>query len=72
MAEKKEITLKISGMMCNGCEETVAKAIKDVEGVMAANVSHTTGTAVVEYDPEKTDALFIHMAINNTHYKVIE
>jgi copper chaperone CopZ len=72
MTEKKEITIKISGMMCNGCEETVGKAIKDVEGVIAASVSHTQGTAVVAYDPERTDPLFINMAINNTHYKVTE
>ena len=72
MADKKEITIKISGMMCNGCEETVAKAIKGVDGVITASVSHSGAMAVVEYDPEKTDPLFINMAINNTHYKVIE
>lgn len=72
MAEKKQHTIKISGMMCDGCENTVAKAIMEVDGVIKANVSHTEGTAVVEYDSEKTDPLFINMAINNTHYKVVE
>ena len=72
MADNKEITFKISGMMCDGCEETVAKAIKSVDGVVDTKVSHTEGTAIVEYDAEKTDPLFINMAINNTHYKVVE
>jgi len=70
MTNKKEYTIKISGMMCDGCENTVANAIKEVDGVIEAKVSHTEGTALVEYDTEKTDPIFINMAVNNTHYKV--
>ena len=69
--EIKEATIKISGMMCNGCEETVVSAIKSVDGVESAEASHEQGTATISYDSEKTDPLFINMAINNTHYKVI-
>ena len=58
--------------MCDGCENTVANAIKEVDGVIDAKVSHTEGTAEVEYDSEKTDPIFINMAVNNTHYQVIE
>lgn len=72
MAEIKEQTIKINGMMCDGCEDTVTKAILAVDGVVSTKVSHTEGTAQVEYDPAKTDLLFINMAINNTHYKVVE
>ena len=72
MADIKKETIKISGMMCDGCENTVKKAIESVEGVSDVKVSHTEGKADVEYDAEKTDILFINMAINNTHYKVIE
>ena len=72
MADTKEHTIKISGMMCDGCEDTVAKAILAVDGIVSAHVSHKEGTATVEYDSAKTDLLFINMAINNTHYKVVE
>ena len=72
MAENKELIIKVSGMMCNGCEDTVTKAIKEVDGVIEARASHTEGTAHVTYDPERTDPLFINMAVNNTHYKVVE
>ena len=72
MADIKKETIKISGMMCDGCETKVKNAIESVEGVTNVKVSHTEGKADVEFDAEKTDLLFINMAINNTHYKVIE
>ena len=72
MAQINEYTIKIAGMMCDGCENTVANAIKEVDGVIDVVVSHTEGTARVKYDSEKTDPLFINMAVNNTHYKVHE
>jgi Cu2+-exporting ATPase len=72
MANIKKQTIKISGMMCDGCENKVKTAIQAVEGVSAVKVSHTDGKADVEYDADKTDPLFINMAINNTQYKVVE
>ncbi len=41
-------TLKINGMMCGHCEARVKKALEAVEGVDSAEVSHESGTAVVE------------------------
>jgi len=67
-----EQEIKIQGMMCNGCENTVAIAIKSVDGVKDVKVSHTDGTAKVTFDGDETDLLFIKMAINNTHYKTVE
>lgn len=72
MATIKEEVINVSGMMCNGCEETVVKAVKGVEGVSEAEASHEKGTVKVKYDADQTDELFIKMAINNTHYKVAE
>ncbi len=68
----KEITIKIGGMMCGGCENTVTEAIKSVNGVKSVSVSHEQGEAKISYDAGATDLLFIQMAINNTHYKVVE
>ena len=42
-----EKTMKITGMMCSHCEATVKKALEAVPGVAQAQVSHTSGTAVV-------------------------
>lgn len=40
-------TMKITGMMCPHCEARVKKTLEALDGVAAAEVSHTAGTAVV-------------------------
>ena len=72
MANLSEQIIKIKGMMCNGCEQTVSDAIQKVTGVHSVEVSHEQGTAKVTFDSDITDLLFITMAINNTHYTVVE
>ncbi len=59
-------------MMCGGCESSVTEAIRSVDGVKSVSVSHEQGEAKVSFDASATDLLFIHMAINNTHYNVVE
>ncbi len=72
MTNIREETLQVSGMMCTGCEETVVNAVKSVDGVEDAVASYTDGTVKIKYDSETADMLFIRMAINNTHYQVVE
>jgi copper chaperone len=42
--------LKITGMHCGGCANSVRTALAGVEGVSSATVSLEEGTASVEYD----------------------
>ncbi len=42
-----EITLKIDGMMCPHCSGRVKTALEAIDGVLSAQVSHESGTAVV-------------------------
>lgn len=35
----KEITLKVEGMVCNGCENRVVNALKNLEGVSEVEAS---------------------------------
>ena len=42
----KETIIKIEGMVCNGCENRVQNALKNIEGVENV-VDHTTGTVTV-------------------------
>ena len=42
-----EITMKIEGMMCGHCSGRVKKVLEALPQVVAAEVSHETGTAVV-------------------------
>lgn len=47
----RQVTLKISGMRCEGCAGSVEKALKGVSGVSSASIDLKGGKATVEYDP---------------------
>lgn len=66
-----EVTMKIDGMMCGHCEATVKKALEAIPTVLEAEVSHTSGTAVVKLK-EKTDPETLKKAVEEKEYKVLE
>ncbi len=43
-----EINLKIEGMMCEGCENRVKNALKELSGVADVSADHTTGKVTVK------------------------
>ena len=62
-------TIKIEGMMCGHCEATVKKALEALDGVSAAEVSHTAGTAVVTLDKPVDDTV-LKKAVEDKDYTV--
>jgi len=50
---QRAIRLKVFGMTCDGCVETVTAALKAKEGVIDARVSLDTGSARVIVDPDR-------------------
>ncbi len=49
----KELTLKVEGMVCNGCENRVMNALKTLEGVSEVNASFQTGIVTVKGNVEQ-------------------
>ncbi len=43
----KETILKVRGMVCNGCEERIKKALKDMSGVEEVKADHNKGEVKV-------------------------
>ena len=43
----KETIIKVEGMVCNGCENRVQNALKNIDGVENVVADHTTGTVTV-------------------------
>ena len=43
----KEINFKVNGMVCNGCENRVKNALKNIEGVENVIVNHESGMVTV-------------------------
>ena len=71
--EKKamEKTLIIEGMMCGHCEMHVKKALLALDGVKQAEVSCTTGTAVVTMEKEIADDT-LKQAVADEGYRVTD
>ncbi|GGR45076.1 Cu+-exporting ATPase [Nocardioides luteus] len=70
-ATPTEEQLEIEGMTCASCVRRVTKAISRVEGVEDANVNLATETALVHFDPARTDLAEISAAIEKAGYQAI-
>ena len=66
-----EKTMKIEGMMCGHCEARVKKILEELEGVAQAEVSHTSGTAVVTMTAEVSDEI-LKKVVEDQGYPVTE
>jgi len=67
----KKIQLKITGMTCDHCTQTIAKKFEGKEGIHSKNISYPSRIGNFEYDPEKISKDEIIQVINSTgHYKV--
>ncbi len=43
----KELNIKVEGMVCNGCENRVQNAVKQIDGVENVVADYKTGTATI-------------------------
>lgn len=66
------ISLKITGMTCATCAQTIEKALNKKEGIYRANVNLALETATVEYNPAQISLEGIKKAIRDVGYGVIE
>lgn len=72
-ADAKPVTveLAISGMMCQGCVETVRSSIAQLQGIDTVIVSLEKANALVTFRPGRTDTLSMRKAIELNGYKVL-
>ena len=57
------VTLKISGMTCGGCVNSVRKVLAATDGVGNIDVSLENAQATVEYDAAKTNTSALKAAV---------
>ena len=62
--------LKITGMTCGGCVNSVTKALKAVAGVSDANVTLSDGKATVQFDERMTSPDRLKTAVPQAGYGV--
>jgi Cu+-exporting ATPase len=68
----QKIILRIGGMTCAACAQTIEKALKKTEGVEEATVNLATEKATVVYNQAVTDYEKIKTAVEDTGYQVLE
>ena len=69
--ETKKAIIRIGGMTCASCAQTIEKALKKTEGIEEANVNLASEKAVVVYDVQEIDYEGIKEVIEGTGYKVL-
>jgi len=65
-------TLKLKGMSCASCANSIESAIQQVPGVNSVQVNFAAEQANVEYDERSTNLKAIQSAIANAGYEASE
>jgi Cu+-exporting ATPase len=73
MAERarKKIELKISGMSCATCAQTIETYLSGIDGIGSAQVNLSNEMLAVEYDPSKVTFVDLEKAVAETGYGVV-
>jgi copper chaperone CopZ len=71
-AATKTSKIRVEGMHCKMCSDSVTKALKATPGVEKVNVSSKEGEAVVQFDDEKVSEAQLREVINKTGFKAVE
>lgn len=69
-SEKVQTTLRIKGMHCATCVDTVKEALASLDGVQDARVNLATEKATVTYDPERVSMESLEKAVRGSGYEV--
>lgn len=70
MAKVETLEFSVKGMTCEGCENTVMKSVKKLDGIAEVVASHEKETAVVKFDTSLVSTADIEKAITDVGYKV--
>ncbi|MDE2166327.1 MAG: heavy-metal-associated domain-containing protein [Alphaproteobacteria bacterium] len=66
----KSVTLKVQGMHCDGCANTIKALVEREPGVKSAAVSFENGEARVLYDPASTTEDKLVAVVERPGYRV--
>jgi len=71
-AGTETITLRLTGMSCASCAQTIEKALKRTDGVAEASVNFAAETASVQFDPSRANRAVLVAAVRGAGYDVAE
>jgi len=64
--------LKVKGMSCSHCINSITMAVKALPGIGDLNVNLKTGKVTLEYDPEQSPLDKIKFEIEKQGYGVVD
>ncbi|MDE1878802.1 MAG: heavy-metal-associated domain-containing protein, partial [Thaumarchaeota archaeon] len=67
----RRTALKIGGMHCAGCVNSIQKHVSELKGVTSCEVNLAAEKATLEFDPAVTDLTTIEKAVEEIGYKVV-
>ena len=65
----EDLNLKLQGMSCASCANSIEKAILGVPGVVEGNVNFSIDRATIRYDPKQTRIDIITKAVTDIGYQ---
>lgn len=67
----EEMKMKVSGMVCGGCEKRVVNALSTIDGVKEVAADHVNGTVLVKAD-RKIEESILKEKIEDLGFEVKE
>jgi copper chaperone len=66
----EKVHLKVEGMTCGGCVQSVQKALTNRDGVRTANADLDTGMVMIEFDNKVIQKTGLEKAIVDAGFSV--
>lgn len=66
-----EAKLRVEGMHCTDCENSIAKGVHELAGIDSIQANHLDSTAFVRFDSNKTNVAEISKAIEERGFHVV-
>ncbi|MBI4389514.1 MAG: heavy-metal-associated domain-containing protein [Nitrospinae bacterium] len=65
-------TLKVEGMSCNHCVETIRKAVGALTGIRGVSVDLAKKEVAVDYDERRTDLKLVSSTIKEAGFETAD
>lgn len=66
------VTIRVEGMHCGNCAESIKKKLKATAGVEDVRISFEKKEAWVKFDDQKITVVKLREVINSTGFKAVE
>ncbi len=67
----QQLLLRVSGIHCEGCEERIARAERELgSGIAKVVAEHQAGTVRIVFDPARTSEKSVRAAIERAGYQI--